>query len=338
MGLACSTPALPESPKHRAPQCSRAQPATPPKVRVSAAPVEAVDDGALERAEAAERAQFELGVRRDLWARAREGVGPSLPALGGLWHAERPQRKGGAAVELVRLVRTRAGLWSAMTVGGAPLPAGDVSWQCDVRAKEVTSFGLPGYTAFAQLRGSADGADPVFERCVLVTTTAPDALYLYRDRKCCLRCWRREPEAAAAVDPVPAAPVRPRGAPAAPATATAAAGATRTSKRRRDPAEAAEEEAEAERRAARAVAQWARGRDFTAMLRGLSDFPQLVSAAPAAPTSGDAKQIRRSYHAACKQLHPDRHVASGAAQQALASELFKVLSAAYVEAFHGQRV
>ena len=103
-------------------------------------------------------------------------------------------------------------------------------------------------------------------------------------------------------------------------------------------AEAAEEEAEAERRAARAVAQWARGRDFAAMLRGLSDFPQLVSAAPAAPSSGDAKQIRRSYHAACKQLHPDRHVASGAAQQALASELFKVLSAAYVEAFHGQRV
>ena len=91
-------------------------------------------------------------------------------------------------------------------------------------------------------------------------------------------------------------------------------------------------------RAARAVAQWARGRDFAAMLRGLSDFPQLVSAAPAAPSSGDAKQIRRSYHAACKQLHPDRHVASGATQQALASELFKVLSAAYVEAFHGQRV
>ena len=334
MGLACSTEALPESPKQRAPQWT--QPATPPKVRVSAAPVEAADDGALERAEAAERAQFELGVRRDLWARAREGVGPSLPALGGLWHAERPQRK--AAVELVRLVRTRAGLWSAMTVGGAPLPAGDVSWQCDVRAKEVTSFGLPGYTAFAQLRGAADGADPQFERCVLVTTTAPDALYLYRDRKCCLRCWRREPEAAAAVDPAPAAPVRPRGAPAAPAAAATAAGATRTSKRRRDPAEAAEEEAEAERRAARTVAQWARGRDFAAMLRGLSDFPQLVSAAPAAPSSGDAKQIRRSYHAACKQLHPDRHVASGAAQQTLASELFKVLSAAYVEAFHGQRV
>ena len=337
MGLACSTPALPESPKHRAaPQWPQAS--TPPKVRASAAPVEAADDGALEAAEAAERAQFELSVRRDLWARAREGVGPSLPALGGLWHAERPQRKGGAAVELVRLVRTRAGLWSAMTVGGAPLPAGDVSWQCDVRAKEVTSFGLPGYTAFAQLRGAADGADPQFERCVLVTTTAPDALYLYRDRKCCLRCWRREPEAAAAAaDPAPAAPVRPRGAPAAPASTTAA-GATRTSKRRRDPAEAAEEEAEAERRAARAVAQWARGRDFAAMLRGLADFPQLVSAAPAAPTSGDAKQIRRSYHAACKQLHPDRHVASGAAQQALASELFKVLSAAYVEAFHGQRV
>ena len=333
MGLACSTDALPESPIQRAPQWT--QPTTPPKVRVSAAPVEAADDGALERAEAAERAQFQLGVRRDLWARAREGVGPSLPALGGLWHAERPQRR---SVELVRLVRTRAGLWSAMTVGGAPLPAGDVSWQCDLRAKEVTSFGLPGYTAFAQLRGATDGAEPQFERCVLVTTTAPDALYLYRDRKCCLRCWRREPEAAAA-DPVPAAPVRPRGAPAAPAAATAAAaGATRTSKRRRDPTEAAEEEAEAERRAARAVAQWARGRDFAAMLRGLSDFPQLVSAAPAAPTSGDAKQIRRSYHAACKQLHPDRHVASGAAQQALASELFKVLSAAYVEAFHGQRI
>ena len=96
------------------------------------------------------------------------------------------------------------------------------------------------------------------------------------------------------------------------------------------------EEAEAERIAARAVALWARGKDFTSMLSNLSDFPQLRVSTGSLGKSfsspdGEERSIRRAYHAACKQLHPDRHVASGTAEQALAGELFKVLSAAYAK-------
>ena len=38
-----------------------------------------------------------------------------------------------------------------------------------------------------------------------------------------------------------------------------------------------------------------------------------------------------SCHAACLQLHPDRHAASPPEVRALAEELFKVLSAAFVD-------
>ena len=83
------------------------------------------------------------------------------------------------------------------------------------------------------------------------------------------------------------------------------------------------------------VEAWAQGKDFPSMLSSLSDFPQLGIAPVGSlgmsfsQPSGDARLVRRGYHAACKQLHPDRHVSSEKAEQALASELFKVLSAAY---------
>ena len=74
------------------------------------------------------------------------------------------------------------------------------------------------------------------------------------------------------------------------------------------------------------------------MLSNLSDFPQLRVSTGSLGKSfsspdGEERSIRRAYHAACKQLHPDRHVASGTAEQALATraELFKVLSAAYAK-------
>lgn len=72
------------------------------------------------------------------------------------------------------------------------------------------------------------------------------------------------------------------------------------------------------------------------MLSNLSDFPQLRVSTGSLGKSfsspdGEERSIRRAYHAACKQLHPDRHVASGTAEQALAGELFKVLSAAYAK-------
>ena len=86
MGQACSTdddkPFVPKPPSPL-----RVRVATPPPPLVSGSPIE----NALKRTEAAEREQFKMAKRRDLWASAREGAGPSLPTLNGLWHVERPQ-------------------------------------------------------------------------------------------------------------------------------------------------------------------------------------------------------------------------------------------------------
>ena len=129
---------------------------------MSAAPVEAAeaaDDGALERAEAAERAQFELGVRRDLWARARARAWPVAA------RARRAVAAGGrsawAARPSSRPPRAHARRPVERDGGRHAAAGGRRDWQCDLRAKEVTSFGLPGYTAFAQLRGSVDGKSGV---------------------------------------------------------------------------------------------------------------------------------------------------------------------------------
>ena len=97
--------------------------------------------------------------------------------------------------------------WSAVTVREEVslaslswyvlLRRGYVSWQFDEQARAVTPFGLPGYTAQVQMRGLATAevgtvAERKYEPAVLVATTSPDVLYLYRDRKCCLRCWRHD--------------------------------------------------------------------------------------------------------------------------------------------------
>ena len=474
MGQACSTdddkPFVPKPPSPL-----RVRVATPPPPLVSGSPIE----NALKRTEAAEREQFKMAKRRDLWASAREGAGPSLPTLNGLWHVERPQRKG-AALELVCFVK-KGTTWSAVTVREEVslaslswyvlLRRGYVSWQFDEQAREVTPFGLPGYTAQVQMRGLATAevgtvAERKYEPAVLVATTSPDVLYLYRDRKCCLRCWRhdavigqkatvlpvqlavrtRTPSptesgtsgesfgAAATTAPAPprapggptpevtpdvrerrrqgsfpfadppptctdrggpsrSSPSRPSpsrtsparrsskgtperpspisaggrgsapGTPAKPSSPTkrpspgknspptkraspsrpSPSPGKRPSPSRPSPSRSGSqsrepllEEAEAERIAARAVALWARGKDFTSMLSNLSDFPQLRVSTGSLGKSfsspdGEERSIRRAYHAACKQLHPDRHVASGTAEQALAGELFKVLSAAYAK-------
>ena len=81
------------------------------------------------------------------------------------------------------------------------------------------------------------------------------------------------------------------------------------------------EEAEARWIARAAVALWTRGKDFTSMLSNLSDFPQLRVSTGSLGKSfsspdGEERSIRRAYHAECKQLHPDRHVASGTAARA----------------------
>ena len=146
MGQACSTdddkPFVPKPPSPL-----RVRVATPPPPLVSGSPIE----NALKRTEAAEREQFKMAKRRDLWASAREGAGPSLPTLNGLWHVERPQRKG-AALELVCFVK-KGTTWSAVTVREEVslaslswyvlLRRGYVSWQFDEQAREVTPFGLP---------------------------------------------------------------------------------------------------------------------------------------------------------------------------------------------------
>ena len=80
-----------------------------------------------------------------------------------------------------------------------------------------------------------------------------------------------------------------------------------------------------------------------ALLVALSEFrgvfgpearQKLLQAAPAAEGAtgpAAARQVMRAYHAACLQLHPDRHATSPPEMRALAEELFKVLSAAFVD-------
>ena len=417
-----------------------------------------------------------MAKRRDLWASAREGAGPSLPTLNGLWHVERPQRKG-AALELVCFVK-KGTTWSAVTVREEVslaslswhvlLRRGYVSWQFDEQAREVTPFGLPGYTAQVQMRGLATAevgtvAERKYEPAVLVATTSPDVLYLYRDRKCCLRCWRhdavigqkatvlpvqlavrtRTPSptesgtsgesfgAAATTAPAPprapggprpevtpdvrerrrqgsfpfadppptctdrgsrSSPSRPspsrtsparrssKGTPERPSPISAGGrlGAGHTGKALvADKAPLAGEEFAADEArialapialagealvalaavalalgvsVARAAARGGGGRTdrraggrAVGARQGLHVDAEQPERLPAAPRlDGLARQIvlvarRRGaldpprVHAACKQLHPDRHVASGTAEQALAGELFKVLSAAYAK-------
>ena len=71
------------------------------------------------------------------------------------------------------------------------------------------------------------------------------------------------------------------------------------------------------------------------MLAALAHFSELFGGARPPPL-GDGertpqpRELRRAYHWACMALHPDRQVGASRRSQALAEELFKQLSAAYV--------
>ena len=85
-----------------------------------------------------------------------------------------------------------------------------------------------------------------------------------------------------------------------------------------------------------AIDEWARGKSLEAMLRAMQPFAHILGAeaaraAPAGDRTLSPKALRHAYHTACKQLHPDRHVGSSPRTQKIAEELFKVLSAAYLE-------
>ena len=172
--------------------------------------------------------------------------------------------------------------------------------------------------------------------------THPQVLYFYVETRCELRCWRtghrdgdgatRATRAARAdeVQPVPSVGGSGGG----------GGGGGGGRKRQRS----AVSEAEARTRAAAAVDRWAAGRaGLPALLVALSEFrgvfgpearQKLLQAAPAAEGAtgpAAARQVTRAYHVACLQLHPDRHATSPPEMRALAEELFKVLSAAFVD-------
>ena len=82
-----------------------------------------------------------------------------------------------------------------------------------------------------------------------------------------------------------------------------------------------------------AVDRWARGKDLGAMLCALQPFAHVLGEVPPATAPADLRPqaMRAAYRRACLQLHPDRHVGSSPHTRAVAEELFKVLSAAYVD-------
>eukprot|EP00966_Prymnesium_polylepis_P068952 1601900-Prymnesium_polylepis.1 len=84
---------------------------------------------------------------------------------------------------------------------------------------------------------------------------------------------------------------------------------------------------------ASAVEAWASGKDLPAMLCSLRPFAGVLGEAVPVFAEHDVgpKGVRLAYRRACLQLHPDRHVGSSPRVQTMAEELFKVLSAAYVD-------
>lgn len=86
--------------------------------------------------------------------------------------------------------------------------------------------------------------------------------------------------------------------------------------------------------AANRVKLWATGKDLVALLSTLGEFSQsFESALPqAAPDAvrGDSAALRKAYHRACLQLHPDKQAGASASTQAIALALFQSLSAAFV--------
>ena len=324
---------------------------------------------ALDQEEARQLSLFRAEVRRTSWLSG--SVSAALPDLSGLWHAEwsRASRRrskraqasddsaaGGSVAGRLLLVNVvgRGETWSALALGDDA--AGELCWQADSTARAMTSFGLPGYGAL--LRSSP----AQFARCVMVISR--EVLYFYVETRCELRCWRtghrdgdgatratRANRAARAdeVQPVPSVGGgggggggggSGGGGSGGGGSGGGGGGGGGGRKRQRS----AVSEAEAHTRAAAAVDRWAAGRaGLPALLVALSEFrgvfgpearQKLLQAAPAAEGAtgpAAARQVTRAYHAACLQLHPDRHATSPPEMRALAEELFKVLSAAFVD-------
>ena len=177
-------------------------------------------------------------------------------------------------------------------------------------------------------------------------------LYFYVETRCELRCWRtghRDGDGAARTTHTTRTAratraTRADGAQPVPSgggSGGGGGGGDGGGRKRQRPAVS---EAEEHTRAAAAVDRWAAGKvGLPALLIALSEFhgvfgpearQKLLQAAPAAKgTTGPAaaRQVKRAYHAACLQLHPDRHATSPPEMRALAEELFKVLSAAFVD-------
>ena len=84
---------------------------------------------------------------------------------------------------------------------------------------------------------------------------------------------------------------------------------------------------------ARAVGRWANGKDLPGMLGALQPFAHILGEqASATDVAGlGPHALRRAYHKACLQLHPDRHALSSPRTQVFAEELFKVLSSSFVD-------
>ena len=316
----------------------------------------------LEQEEARQLKQFQADMRRSAWASG--AVGAPLDGLTGLWlsewsHESRRKRREGAAssvagaLVLVNVVG-RGETWSALALTDEQLAAGELCWQVNGAARTMTSFGLPGYDALLKTAPSA------FGRCVLVVSGSGDetVLYFYVGRRCELRCWRRGAGGAAAPAAAPAAtPARAAAsvgggrhaaaaarAPSSRAAAPEAPGRDGSGARKRARSSSELDPRAAQTKAAALVARWAAGRELPAMLLALAkDFDgvfddsargrleQARAAADGAVGPAAARQVKRAYHAACLQLHPDRHVASLPEVRALAEELFKAISEAFVD-------
>ena len=189
-----------------------------------------------------------------------------------------------------------------------------------------------------------------------VRSGEPEVLYLYGDgsRRCLMRCWRK------LATPVQMASVNAQtgssssaqtgsssgaGGDGGDRASSASSGSSSPRKRRQQGGSAASkrqtasEGSEASRGVpdggiASAVDQWARGKDLRAMLCALQPFAHVLGEVPPTAARADLMpegKMRTAYRRACLQLHPDRHVASSPRTRTIAEELFKVLSAAYVD-------
>lgn len=314
----------------------------------------------LEQEEARQLKQFQTDVRRSAWVSG--AVGAPLDGLAGLWLSEwsqesRRKRLDGAAssvagaLVLVNVVG-RSETWSALALTDEQLAAGELCWQVNGAARTMTGFGLPGYEALLKTAPAA------FGRCVLVVSGsgAERVLYFYVGKRCELRCWRRGAgdTAAPAAAPTAAATRSAASVGGGRHATTAQAASSRTAPetpghqgggaRKRARSSSDLDPRAVQTKAAALVARWAAGRELPAMLLALAkDFDgvfddsargrleQAHAAADGAVGPAVARQVKRAYHAACLQLHPDRHVASSPEVRTLAEELFKTISEAFVD-------